>query len=295
MAAFNDARRENLVIIHRASGEVASKVLTKNSCPVCFTVHLTNPEYDCFHMLTAGGPRVARFLKNSPGWKKSMEMAIIGFSTWLYLPPLISTEILNLGQFHMGNYSAGRIEDQPGYRIDKSAGSLHTQLNSILGTLYSCKTVKVLIEYQEPPNPSTGTQLEVMIGFLRVIKDLQKFTWHQLIVLTSPFRATAGDTDISYRNDSWQRYVSNQILEVTSRAMGVPCFNPTLQQVTTEDRLDLVMTNPVWHKEHISTPIGNITRELMFRQGVELSLLLDQAKKAPVKIPRFAGYEEQDH
>jgi hypothetical protein len=230
----------------------------------------------------------------SNGWKTAMKVAIIGFSSWLYIHPMTSNEVLNLGQYHVGRYNAGLEDNLPGYDVDESRGSLHDQLGNILRVLYSTQPVKVLIEYHEPPNPSKGTQLETFIGFLRVIKVLQRYTWHQLIVLTSPFLATAGDTDTSHRHDAWQRHVSNQVLELTSRAMGIPCFNPPLQQVITEDRTDVVQLNPIWNKEALSTPIGNITKELMYRQTVELSLILELERRFPVRIPSHVGYGEQE-
>jgi hypothetical protein len=86
--------------------------------------------------------------------------------------------------------------------------------------LSASKTVKILVEYQEPPNQTKGTHLEMLVGFVRVIKDLQRITWHELVVLTSPFLATAGDTEASHQQDSWQRYVTNQLMEWVCRSMG---------------------------------------------------------------------------
>ena len=291
---LNDARREVMVTTHRVTGEVAAKDLPKEACVVCHTVHIVNPDEDCLHRLTAGGPRVARFLKYSRNWTSVVEMVIIGYSTWLYLPPLLSMEILNLGQFHMGKYNCIKIDDRTGRRIDRSQESLYTQLKGIIGTLSACKTVKVLVEYQEPPNQTKGTHLEMLVGFVKVIKDIQRITWHELVVLTSPFLATAGDTEASYQQDSWQRYVTNQLLEWVCRSMGVPCLNPQLQQIVTDERPDLVWLNPAWRKEPLSTPIGNVTRELLFRQGVELTFFLEYVKKNPILLPRVDGFDEQD-
>jgi len=291
---LNDARREVMVTTHRVTGEVAAKDLPKEACVVCHTVHIVNPDEDCLHRLTAGGPRVARFLKYSRNWTSVVEMVIIGYSTWLYLPPLLSMEILILGQFHMGKYNCIKIDDRTGRRIDRSQESLYTQLKGIIGTLSACKTVKVLVEYQEPPNQTKGTHLEMLVGFVKVIKDIQRITWHELVVLTSPFLATAGDTEASYQQDSWQRYVTNQLLEWVCRSMGVPCLNPQLQQIVTDERPDLVWLNPAWRKEPLSTPIGNVTRELLFRQGVELTFFLEYVKKNPILLPRVDGFDEQD-
>jgi hypothetical protein len=296
IANLTDSRRENLSLTHRADlgGEIGVKKPPPGSCIVCLVEHTTETEIDCFKRLTTGGPRIGRYLMKSNGWKTAMKVAIIGFSSWLYIHPMTSNEVLNLGQYHVGRYNAGLEDNLPGYDVDESRGSLHDQLGNILRVLYSTQPVKVLIEYHEPPNHSKGTQLETFIGFLRVIKVLQRYTWHQLIVLTSPFLATAGDTDTSHRHDAWQRHVSNQVLELTSRAMGIPCFNPPLQQVITEDRTDVVQLNPIWNKEALSTPIGNITKELMYRQTVELSLILELARRFPVRIPSHVGYGEQE-
>jgi hypothetical protein len=76
--------------------------------------------------------------------------------------------------------------------------------------------------------------------------------------------------------------------------MGIPCFNPPLQQVITEDRTDVVQLNPIWNKEALSTPIGNITKELMYRQTVELNFILELERRFPVRIPSHVGYGEQE-
>jgi hypothetical protein len=56
----------------------------------------------------------------------------------------------------------------------------------------------------------------------------------------------------------------------------------------------VVQLNPIWNKEALSTPIGNITKELMYRQTVELSLILELARRFPVRIPSHVGYGEQE-
>jgi hypothetical protein len=83
-------------------------------------------------------------------------------------------------------------------------------------------------------------------------------------------------------------------MEWVCRSMGVPCLNPQLQQIVTDERPDLVWLNPAWRKEPLSTPIGNVTRELLFRQGVELTFFLEYVKKNPIRLPRVDGFDEQD-
>jgi hypothetical protein len=282
---FNDKRRMEMVLSHRHPNEVSSiKTLkNRNSCQKCYTVHTDRVSQEsCRTLLTAGGPRILRHMAKVKSWQTHMQAVLVGFREYLYIPLALSTALVNCGQTITGEYNVGTADDLP---IDRSEYSLFQQLQRVLELLPENKSYPVYVEFIDSPNQE-GTQIENITGFIFVIQELQRTTWHELTVITSPYLAKDGDSDETQMSAAWTRQGRNSLVELTCLALGTPCINVPLQQGRIEETWSFWSKQPLWHAEPLSTPSGNVTAEMQRRIGIEFSLLFEHLKEHPNHLPR---------
>jgi hypothetical protein len=274
-----------MVLSHRHPNEVSSPKTLKNcsACQKCYVVHTdrVSPE-GCRTLLTAGGPRILRYMAKDTSWQIHMQAVLVGFREYLYIPITLSTVLVNFGQTLTGEYKVGTAED---LSIDRSKYSMFQQLQRVLELLPETKSYPVYVEYIDSPNKE-GTQLENIVGFVFLIQELQRTNWHELTVLTSPYLAKEGDSDETQMPAAWTRQGRNSLVEITCLALRTPCINVPLQQGMIEDMCQYSTKQPLWHAEPFSTPSGNVTTEKQRKIGIEFTILFEHLKETPLNLPR---------
>jgi hypothetical protein len=199
---FNNKRRMAMVFNHRHPNEVSSRKTLNNydTCEKCYVVHIDRAvPGSCRTLLTAGGPRIPRYMVKDSSWQIHMKAVLVGFREYLYIPFALSSVLINFGQTLTGEYNVGTAEDLP---IDRSKNSMFQQLQRVIDMLPETQGYPVYIEYIDSPNKE-GTQIENIVGFIYLIQELQRTTWHELTVITSPYLAKEGDSHESQMPAAW--------------------------------------------------------------------------------------------
>ena len=178
--------------------------------------------------------------------------------------------------------------------MDTREGSLYSQLEKVLSLMRMENPMYILCEYFDSPK-EIGSQIDHVMGYMRIIKYLQKSTWHLLMVATGPALALEGDTEATHMVNGFNRQNRNNLLELVCRAQAVPCWNVPLQFGTIEGVPNHTTRNPNWGFEPLSTPSGNITREYLRRLLLEFTHLIPQVAHCPVRRPNHEGYDEQEN
>lgn len=279
---LSTSRRMELIHTPPPSREIAEKEETdqQNRCKVCDTVHIgAQKDKLCQQIIDNSGPRVYRYLKQSEAWQEQCEALLIGYHEYRYIPHHFNQLIINCGQLsEKGTYTTGRKS-----AVDKSTGSLHAQVQRHLDLLQGDART-VFVEYYDSQE-QVGVPLQHMMGFLRVIQDLQVSTWSEIVVLTSPYLPVPEDTTAEYQEKAATRLQRNMTLEVVCLAYGVPCFNAPLQAGYEETVPTVYTRNPKWNLEPLTNLQGQVTTELLLRVGLELASWIGFTKVRPIRYP----------
>lgn len=250
-----------------------------NQCTVCETVH-TNTLKDklCQQIIDNSGPRIHRYLQQSEAWKEQCEALIIGYKEYRYLPYDFSQTIINCGQLDTkGKYNPGNKST-----VDKSADSLYQQVKNHLDMLDE-RDRTIFVEYYE--GDKVSAPIQHMMGFLKVIQELQEGTWSEIVVLTAPYLPVPEDTAAEYQEKGSTRMKGNMMLEILCLAFGVPCFNIPIQAGYENTASATISRHPGWKLEPLTNRDGQVTTELLQRVGGELKTWVNYRKVFPIRYP----------
>jgi hypothetical protein len=254
------------------------------SCSHCCVNHqpVVHP-LQCSGELKARGPLFNDYLKVENWLWDQIEVVMVGESAFRYIPPNYPLNILNMGITRTTKLSTvSRDNFSP---IHQGENSFWENLREKLDSLGFDNSVPVLIEYPIMANQGILI-LDVLVGFLNVLLDLQKQYWGPLIAVIPPYRYHTGETGEQYRQGALRHRHLSELATLVGQIMGVPVFTPVLQALpyhSTETRWHL--RYPWWRNEPLYTKDGNVTKENMRRWSTELSAITAEWKKYRCPLP----------
>jgi hypothetical protein len=242
-------------------GYFGNMTLSTNFCPECNVIHSYAPAICTTHF--NHGPRIMEFLEKWNTWRSGIHAAVIGCDTFYYLPREQKFSILNLGGSGNSNYYIPQqVRD---YELNINIGSEASAYYSILIKLQALgptSRIPVFIEYFRSTSADTEPRHLQIIGFLNLIRLLQRKYLGPLVAIMGPCKYLAGEMEETYIERKQRNRSTQNLLKLVGNCLGVPVGILSMQHHETDSEIIL---EGWWRDEPIYGATGRPTREYFSR------------------------------
>ncbi len=242
-------------------GYLGNMALSTNFCPECNIIHSYAPAICTTHF--NHGPRIIEFLEKWDTWKLGIQAAVIGCDAFYYLPREQKFSILNLGGSGSSTYYIPQqVRD---YELNINIGSEASAYHSILTKLQALgptSRIPVFIEYFRSTSADLEPRHLQVIGFLNLIRLLQRKYQGPLVAIMGPCKYLAGEMEETYIERKQRNKVTQNLLRLVGNCLGVPVGILSMQHPETDSEIIL---EGWWRDEPIYGATGRPTREYFNR------------------------------
>jgi hypothetical protein len=203
------------------------------------------------------------FLEKWNTWRSGIHAAVIGCDAFYYLPREQKFSILNLGGSGNSNYYIPQqVRD---YELNINIGSEASAYYSILTKLQALgptSRIPVFIEYFRSTSADTEPRHLQIIGFLNLIRLLQRKYQGPLVAIMGPCKYLAGEMEETYIERKQRNKSTQNLLRLVGNCLGVPVGILSMQHHETDSEIIL---EGWWRDEPIYGATGRPTREYFSR------------------------------
>jgi len=226
---------------------------TKHACEVCKTGHADPTPCPS---LFSNGPRHLLPLAMTAAWRPSTQGIIIGFTRLYYLPPQMKSNFINLGCCAVKPYPVGKDNLFP----DVTNSPLYTYLANIITVIGPACTFPIMVEFTFAPTTTDYATPLYYLGFLRVLKEVQKLYCGPVIMMTGITSPYPSETEESYEIRKIKSRKSKLAALALGQALGVPVMMLDIQHHGPSYFHQSIML-PNWADESLFGTAQLITRE----------------------------------
>ena len=242
-------------------------------CPSCEVLHFFAPS--CTSRLR-NGPLITGNLRHNPHWKTDIKAVIIGTESLFYSYHTKKYKTVNLGIDQTLDYW---VPDQLSEHhmlftepmVEEDTTSAYGHILEKLRLIGLASKIPVFIEFFFSKDNTSAWYLQI-IGFMHVVKSLQKAYQGPLIAVVGPSKFLPNEPEKDYIDRKQRMFAFNKLLKLIGLCYGVPIGVIPVQRMP--DRIgEEIIIEGWWRDEPIHSSTGRATREYFRR----IQVWLDEA------------------